>query len=67
MKAIFWDPTELMVSLHIYDDLNIYNDLVWCKRDLSGLRPKDEQSAPNNITDSKWIIINFSCDNYTGD
>jgi len=42
-----------MVSLYIYNDLSIYNYIVWCKKDLSGFTPKSEQSAPNNITDCR--------------
>lgn len=56
-----------MGNLYIYDNLNIYNDLVWCKRDLSGLTSKGEQSAPNNITDTEWIIVDFCFDNFTSD
>lgn len=67
MKLVFWDPTALMGNLYLYNDLNIYNDLVWCKMDLSGLTPKGEQSAPNNITDAKWIIVDFCFDNFTSD
>lgn len=56
-----------MANLYIYEDSNIDNDLVWCKKDLPELTPNGEQSAPNNITDSNWININFCFDNYTSD